>query len=314
MNNKRDSIFIVTLGLIGIIFVGTSLLLRDTFSLEAISDDRIVDLNFYYCLKDIVGEGGVDDDGTLLDTALSNLTELKCNNKDIRTINGLELMPNLSTIELYGNKIDNIDLSANTKLKVLDLTGNKLSTINVDSNEELEELYLNNNKLSSLVINTCPSLKKLNVNNNLIEEVDVTNCTNLENYSITKNNIIIDDNNMVITNIPLNTTYDNFNDIVLLSGDYIITDNDGNTLDNNKVIKTGDIINIKNNNVNRFYRLLVYRDVDGNGVVNINDAKTIAKIIIDGINDDNDRNVLAGDMNNDGIIKMNDIVFLLKSF
>ena len=54
-------------------------------------------------------------------------------------------------------------------------------------------------------------------------------------------------------------------------------------------------------------------DVNLDGEVDIKDARILAKYIIDGTSQYSNEELLFGDMNDDGIIKMNDVINILKN-
>ena len=56
----------------------------------------------------------------------------------------------------------------------------------------------------------------------------------------------------------------------------------------------------------------ITRDINSDGVVDIKDVKILAKYIVDGTSNYSFSRLLLGDMNNDGRIKLNDVILLIR--
>ncbi|EBF5184297.1 leucine-rich repeat domain-containing protein, partial [Listeria monocytogenes] len=95
---------------------------------------------------------------TVTQGELDSITSLKATNKGIVTLNGLENLTNLSTLDLYLNQISDVSpLGTLSKLSTLNLTSNRITDISPLGNlTSLKILYLNNNS-----INTLDALKNL---------------------------------------------------------------------------------------------------------------------------------------------------------
>lgn len=105
---------------------------------------------------------------------LESITVLKCNNSEIKDTKGIELLTNLSDLNLSDNSISSIDLSKNTAITNLLLSNNKLSTINLSKNVNLQNLYLNGNNLVNLDLKNNSKLLVLNINNNKLTSLDLS--------------------------------------------------------------------------------------------------------------------------------------------
>lgn len=87
----------------------------------------------------------------------------------------------------------------------------------------------------------------------------------------------------------------------------VVTDQNGHFItDITKPLGTGYKITIDGEE----YTLVVYGDIDGNGIVNLMDAMRLAKAIVDK-ESLSEEYLTAGDLITDGIIKMNDVVKVL---
>lgn len=122
-------------------------------------------------------------------------------------------------------------------------------------------------------------------------------------------NVVIDDDNMIIKNINVGTSGIQLINILNLNKDDIEFYRGGSIISNTDKLYTGDIL--KNTNSNNEYKLSVLGDVLGEGIISYNGIKKIAKHIING-NILKDEFLIAADYNNNGVVKMNDAIFLFR--
>ena len=120
-----------------------------------------------------------------------------------------------------------------------------------------------------------------------------------------------DNNKMIIKDINSNTSYYSFRSGINTVGNITFNDRLGNTLFDSDIVKTGDKMAININSVNHEYTLSVLGDIIGEGDITKNGVREGAKYLINK-NGLNSANIMAIDMNHDGIAKVNDIVYLLK--
>ena len=124
---------------------------------------------------------------------------------------------------------------------------------------------------------------------------------------ITDKNIILDEENKIIKNIKINTPVESFQEIITTTSSYTIYDKDNIEKNSQEILKSGDYLLIGNNK----YIIYVLGDIRGVGTYNKDDLKEMAKHIID-------KNILtinqiySADYNNDGLLKMDDVLNLLK--
>ncbi|WP_420552459.1 T9SS type A sorting domain-containing protein [Tenacibaculum aiptasiae] len=160
----------------------------------------IPDTNFEQALIDL----GHDDvlDGSVITANISGVENLTLDDKQIENLTGIEgfkalkifsmvrnyqirtldLSMNTELTNLYcyaSNKLENIDLSKNTKLVFLNLGAIGLTSIDVSKNTALKGLYLHSNKLKTIDISNNTELIGLTLDNNKLEELDLTNQTKL---------------------------------------------------------------------------------------------------------------------------------------
>jgi len=101
----------------------------------------------------------------------------------ILSLEGIEAFINLDTLHFCSNQIKELDVSANTELRVLvcwnDDDNDQLERLNVSKNNKLEQLSIPGNKLTELDVSNNPSLHKLSCGYNQIMNLVVSNCINL---------------------------------------------------------------------------------------------------------------------------------------
>ena len=112
------------------------------------------------------------------------------------------------------NKLTQLNVINNTKLKKLYCNGNNITTLKLPDNNELEELYCFANNLSSIDLSACNSLKELYCNQNNIERLDVSNCRKLIELSCDRNRLTALD---VSKNLELTKLYCFTNELSVLS-------------------------------------------------------------------------------------------------
>ena len=142
--------------------------------------------------------------------------------------------------------------------------------------------------------------------------------SNLQLYAIwmksnpyTINNYLFDKDNNYINRIGVNTTIEELKNNIELNSGYTI-DVEYKTIDDRKVIYTGSKTRIYQGN-NLYVELtnIVTGDINGDGAVNITDARGISRQIINRDNTLVNEYLLAADYNGDGQIKMNDVMRIL---
>ena len=113
-------------------------------------------------------------------TKASEIKKLKCHNKGIRSINGIEALQNLTYLSLFSNKLENVDLTELHNLEYVNISKNKLASVNVRQLERLQTLYLFKNKLTTLDLSGLYSLTKLRVSDNQLISVNTQDLISLE--------------------------------------------------------------------------------------------------------------------------------------
>ena len=138
------------------------------------------------------------------------VTSLDCSNRGIKDLTGIELFPNLKTLECYNNQLTNLDVSKNvglvrlvcynnklqeldvrnnTKLTHLDCDDNPLGTLDVSKNTELEFLLCHNTSLEALDVSSNVKLRDLICSGNALTTLDVSKNTALQQLTCYTNQL-----------------------------------------------------------------------------------------------------------------------------
>ncbi|GAA4812195.1 T9SS type A sorting domain-containing protein [Litoribaculum gwangyangense] len=148
------------------------------------------------------------DSGTLDDYVLtsniSNITSLNVSNQGIIDLTGIEDFLGLSSLNITGNAITNVDVSANILLTNLDASGNGFTGIDVTSNVNLITLNLSNNSLAQMDLNSNVNLVSLNVSENVLTSLNVDALVSLQTLNCSNNQL---DSLQVINNLNLTSLY-----------------------------------------------------------------------------------------------------------
>ena len=156
-------------------------------------DDKVVeingtnfpDLNFRNIIKDKDNDG----DGWLNKFEISCITSLEIEQRNISSLQGVEYLTFLRSLDCSDNNISQIDLSKNTKLVTLSINYCKLSNLDLSKNTGLVELRCTSNNLKTLNISNCKALTDLMCGENSITSLDLSKNTNLENLGCENNKI-----------------------------------------------------------------------------------------------------------------------------
>lgn len=109
-----------------------------------------------------------------------SLVSLKCHNKGIVNVSGIEHLLALENLSLFGNDIKVADLRALVNLKSLNLAKNKLTQLNITGLHQLEVLYIFKNKLTTLNFTGLGALQKMRIMQNKLNHLDISPLSSLK--------------------------------------------------------------------------------------------------------------------------------------
>lgn len=151
-----------------------------------------------------------DESGTLDDDEIYGTTSIVVRSLGIKSLKGIELFPELTTLWCDDNELTALDLSQNTNLSQLHCTSNQLANLDLSQNKSLTRLYIDSNpiatidlshngKLQQLYCNGCKfksinlsankALTRLYCNDNELESLNLSNNSKLSMLQCNNNNI-----------------------------------------------------------------------------------------------------------------------------
>ena len=160
--------------------------------INADSDDLILSNQLWDIREFTIPEGTKQYDDLVY---LPNLAKLSVLEQELESLDFLENLLKLTTLDLTGSRFDSQDLSIVAALPALtELTLSDCSLSTIDSlayAENLSALDLSNNTIRNLgVLATMPNLKMLNLQHNAVNSLDVlATLTKLEKLSVNYNSV-----------------------------------------------------------------------------------------------------------------------------
>lgn len=147
---------------------------------------NIPDANFKaYLVKNF----DTDKDGEISDEEAYEVTSIGCDAMNIKTLDGIEKMPNLETLSCIENQLTKIDVSHNNNLRGLICDKNNITEIELGNQPRIENIWCTFNQLESLDISGCLTLRSITCWHNNLIALDVSKNTKLEFISCDNNNI-----------------------------------------------------------------------------------------------------------------------------
>ena len=135
-----------------------------------------------------------------------------------------------------------------------------------------------------------------------------------KNYFKINDSLVVDNQNMIIKRLKLGTIYGEFKTNFDTSGEIkFISNIDDNEVDDDDIIKTGDIVRVSIDGDTFEYTLSVLGDVTGDGIINIQDVGILYRYFM-GKRVLNDESIIAGDVINDGNVNIQDVGILYRYF
>ena len=130
-------------------------------------------------------------DGLLTVGELMDVNMIECPNTEgrgkIKSLKGIELFTELTTIFAPGNDIAELDVTKNIKLQSINVEDSKITTIDLSQNPELIYLNLNHNQLTAIDLSNNPLMRELYVGYNKLTAIDVRNLKSLFSFSCYNN-------------------------------------------------------------------------------------------------------------------------------
>ena len=83
-----------------------------------------------------------DGDSIITEAEVANINTITCGGRNITSLAGIELFPNLEYLYCKNNKIEYLDIGKNPNLRYLEAQGNKISTLDISYNPILKNIFL----------------------------------------------------------------------------------------------------------------------------------------------------------------------------
>ena len=134
------------------------------------------DSNFASKVQDICDD---DNNDWLSDSEIKAHKSLTVSNQNINSLEGIEYLTELTTLDCSDNKLNSLDLSKNVKLEKLDCGYNELASIDLSANTKLNYLNCAKNELTSLDLSKNQDLTLVMAYGNRFKTLDVSGRSNL---------------------------------------------------------------------------------------------------------------------------------------
>ena len=128
-------------------------------------------------------------DGVLTNEEIAEITGFNVNNKNIKSLKGIEFFIALTDLNCPWNQLNSLDVSKNTELTSLYCDRNKLTSLDVSKNTKLTDLSCSWNQLTSLDVSGCTALTDLNCPWNQLTSLDVSKNTELTSLYCDRNKL-----------------------------------------------------------------------------------------------------------------------------
>lgn len=136
-------------------------------------DLRIINFPDKVFKKYLVDNFDKDGDNEISLTEALSITSICCSKRGIKSIEGIEYLPNLEILDCSKNDIENIDISENNKLKYLGCYSNPINSLNLTNNPFLNTLYCGNCNIDDLDCSQNKDLKILSCRFNPLRQIDL---------------------------------------------------------------------------------------------------------------------------------------------
>jgi Leucine-rich repeat (LRR) protein len=123
-----------------------------------------------------------------------------CNYRDIQSLKGIEHFTHIEGLQCTGNRLTELDLSTNVRIRYLDCSNNRLTRLNVSNCSELRHLDCSDNALTILDLSPNINLIRLDISFNRFDQVPVNvNAIVMEALDV-RNNPLNDESKQSIQN------------------------------------------------------------------------------------------------------------------
>lgn len=148
-------------------------------------DEAFSDPLFQAWLKDRSNLNGAGADGVLTQEERAAVLAIDVSAKNISDLSGVELFPNLRSLNFSNNQVTQLNLTENTALTWLYGANNQLTSLDLSHNTKLQGVDLSGNRLSALDVSQLTQLGYLYVDYNFLTQLDLSANTSLKGLGFT---------------------------------------------------------------------------------------------------------------------------------
>lgn len=134
---------------------------------QTLDEETFPDAKFRAYLEEDFGQDGY--------VIIEAVTAINCYDEGITSLDGIETFKRLRYLDCSGNRLETLDVSANTALTELYCYDNQLTKLDISENTELRELACYNNQLTELDVSKSVELIKLSCYQNQLSDLNVRN-------------------------------------------------------------------------------------------------------------------------------------------
>lgn len=133
---------------------------------QTLDEETFPDAKFRAYLEEDFGQDGY--------VIIEAVTAINCYDEGITSLDGIETFKRLRYLDCSGNRLETLDVSANTALTELYCYDNQLTKLDISENTELRELACYNNQLTALDVSKNAKLEYLMCEENRLTALDVS--------------------------------------------------------------------------------------------------------------------------------------------
>ncbi len=152
----------------------------------AINETNFPDTNFRAYVSENLDQ---NQDGALSTAECAVVVELDAGNRDISNLKGIEYFTELRILNCVGNRLEELDVSACSKLEALYCYDNQLRKLDISGCMALRDLSCPQNQLTSLDLSGHTALEVLVCAGNQLETLDISGCMALRDLSCPQNQL-----------------------------------------------------------------------------------------------------------------------------
>ena len=237
------------------------------------------------------------------------LTTLKCySNPSLSNITNLSACTNLITLDCHECDFSFLNVSALTKLQTLSCYNNYLTSLNVSNNTSLKTLSCYYNQLVLLNVQGCSALETMSCVGNQLASLNLSGCTSLKELYCARNKITSSNMTALVNSLPMRSTS---NPGALRVLNYTQNDEGNIFTTTHMSAAQAKYWNPKQWNGSSWVDVALAQngDVDGNGVIGMDDLTALINYLVYGTT--SGINMTGADVDGNGVVGMDDLTALI---